>query len=124
MAKYDAQLETLIIDGVNITHFGETLCRVGFTGDWTATRAGRKGDCVTDARYDNLLTINTTILPTSPQLAQWDTWAKSRNPHNIQYSNRNTNEYYVSSNAYIQNTGERNGQDDREFQITCEEFSS
>jgi hypothetical protein len=124
MSKYDALLETLIIDGVNVTHFGDTICEVSFTGDWTETRAGRKGDCVTDAKYDNLLQIRTTILPTSTQLAQWDVWAKSRNPHNIQYANKNTNEYYVSSSAYIQNTGSRNGNADREFTITCEEFSS
>lgn len=124
MAKYDALVETLIIDGVNVTHFGDTICEVSFTGDWTETRAGRKGDTVTDAKYDNLLQIRTTILPTSPQLAQWDVWAKSRNPHNIQYSNRNTGEYYTSNNAYIQTTGSRNGNADREFTLTCEEFSS
>lgn len=122
MSKYDAMLETLIIDGVNVTHFGDTICEVSFTGDWTETKAGRKGDCVTDAKYDNLLQIKTTILPSSKQLAQWDVWAKSRNPHNIQYSNRNTNEYYVSSSAYIQNTGSRNGVEQREFTITCEEY--
>lgn len=123
MAKYDSQLETLVIDGINVTHFGETICDVSFSGNWTETRAGRKGDCVTDAKYDNLLKIKTTVLPTSTQLAQWDTWARSRNPHNIQYSNPNTGEYYTSSTAYIENSGNRNGNADREFNITCEEYS-
>lgn len=124
MSKYNAQLEILIINGVNVTHFGDTICEVSFDGDWTETRKGRKGDAVTDALYTNKLQIRTTILPTSPQLSQWDTWAKSRNPHNIQYANKNTGEYYTSTTAYIQTTGSRNGNADREFTITCEEYSS
>ena len=101
MSKYDAMLETLIIDGVNVTHFGDTICEVSFDGDWTETRKGRKGDAVTDALYTNKLQIRTTVLPTSPQLAQWDVWAKSRNPHNIQYANKNTNEYTELKKLFI-----------------------
>ncbi len=123
MSKYDSQLENLVINGVRITHFGDTIAEVSFTGDWTETRAGRKGDCVTDAKYDNLLQIRFTILPTSPQLAQFDVWCRSRNPHTIQYSNPNTNEYYTSTTAYIQNSGSRGGNADREFTITCESYS-
>ena len=95
MSKYDAQLETLIINGVNVTHFGDTICEVSFDGDWTETRKGRKGDAVTDALYTNKLQIRTTILPTSPQLAQWDTWAKSRNPHNAPPHNPHGENDYV-----------------------------
>lgn len=123
MSKYNAHLETLIIDGVNVTHFGDTICEVSWTGDWTELRKGRKGDAITDAKYDNALQFRVTILPTSPQLHQFEVWAKSRNPHNVQYNNRNTNQTYTSNTAYIQSTGSQNGNADIEFTITCEDYN-
>lgn len=122
MAKYDAMLETLIINGVNITHHGDTICEVSFSGNWTETTAGRKGDCVTDAKYDNLLQARITVLPTSPQLAQFDAWARARNPLTFQYTNRNNGRTYTSDSAYLENTGSRNGAEQEEYTLTCENY--
>ena len=108
--KYDAKKETAIINGVNVTHHGDVICE----------SKGRKGDAVTDARYDVMTEYRLTVLPTSPQLAQFQAWAEARNPLTFQYKNGNTGEVYTSTTAYLQTVGSQNGQEDREYTIHCE----
>lgn len=118
--KYDALKEHAIINGINITHNGEVICEKTYTGDFTASRKGRKGDAVTDARYDVMTQYRLTVLPTSPLLEQFRTWAEARNPLTFQYSNGNTGEVFTSNTAYLQTVGGANGEADREFTINCE----
>lgn len=119
--KYDSKKETLIIEGINVTHFGDVICERTVTGNYTESRKGRKGDAVTDAKYDVMTEYRVTVLPTSPQLAQFQAWADARKPLTIQYKNSNTNEVYNSTTAYLQTVGSQNGQNDREYTLHCED---
>ena len=118
--KYDAKKETVIINGINVTHHGDVICERTVTGNYTESRKGRKGDAVTDARYDVMTEYRLTVLPTSPQLAQFQAWAEARNPLPFQYKNGNTGDVYTSTTAYLQTVGSQNGQEDREYTIHCE----
>lgn len=119
--KYDSKKVSAIINGINVTHNGDVICEKTYTGDFTSSRKGRKGDAITDAKYDVMTEYRLTVLPSSPQLAQFRAWAIARNPLSFQYKDDNTGEVFVSTSAYLQNVGAINGEADREFTIHCED---
>ena len=114
---YDSKKEQLIIEGVNITGFGETIFERTYTGNFTETRSGSQGDVVTDKKYDTHVEGRLTVLPTSPVLAQLEAWAKARLAYTMTYKNDNTGEVITTNNGYIQTVGQASGSADREFTV-------
>ena len=114
---YDSKKEHLIIEGINITGFGETIFERTYTGDFTETRSGSQGDVVTDKKYDTHVEGRLTVLPTSPVLAQLEAWAKARLSYTMTYKNDNTDEVITTNNGYIQTVGQASGSADREFTV-------
>lgn len=114
---YDRKKEHLIIEGVNITGWGETVFERTYTGNFTETRSGAKGDVITDKKYDTHVEGRLTVLPTSPVLAQLEAWAKARLSYTMTYKNDNTGEVITTNNGYIQTVGQASGSADREFTV-------
>ena len=114
---YDSKKEHLIIEGVNITGFGETIFERTYTGAFTETRSGGQGDVITDKKWDTHVEGRLTVLPTSPVLAQLEAWAKARLAYTMTYKNDNTGEVITTNYGYIQNVGAANGSAYREFTV-------
>ena len=114
---YDSKKEHLIIEGINITGFGETIFERTYTGNFTETRSGSQGDVVTDKRYDTHVEGRLTVLPTSPVLAQLEAWAKARLAYSMTYKNDNTKEVITTIRGFIKTVGAANGSNDREFTV-------
>ena len=114
---YDRKKEHLIIEGVNITGWGETVFERTYTGNFTETRSGAQGDVITDKKYDTHVEGRLTVLPTSPVLAQLEAWAKARLAYSMTYKNDNTGEVITTNYGYIQSVGAANGSADREFTV-------
>ena len=114
---YDSKKEHLIIEGINITGFGETVFERTYTGDFIATRSGSQGETITDKKWDVILEGRLTVLPTSPVLAQLEAWAKARLAYSMTYKNDNTKEVITTIRGFIKTVGAANGSNDREFTV-------
>ena len=123
MSKYDVKLRDIVINGVAVTKFGETVCAYAHDGDFTEIRKGAKGDAITNCLYGVIDRFRVTVHYDSPIWAQLEQWAKARSYLTVQATDDNTGEKYTSTTATIQNLQEINDGQDREFTIHCEDIA-
>ena len=119
MSKYDVKLRDIVINGVAVTKFGETVCAYTRDGDFTEIRKGAKGDAITNCLYGVIDRFRVTVHYDSPIWAQLEQWAKARSYLTVQATDDNTGEKYTSTTATIQNLQEINDGQDRDFTIHC-----
>jgi len=123
MTLYDPKLQSLIVNGVNVTHWGESMVDYNHGGNFVEGRKGMQGDASTNALYNQLETFTITLLPQAPIMQQIKAWAKGHTKLSLQYTDRNIGcEATISStSAYVQEIGNRTDGNDRTITFYCEE---
>lgn len=121
MALYDGKLLDFIIQGINISHYGEARCVRSYGGDFVDPQSGANGDKVTYALYNQMNTFQISQLFNSPIWTQVESWAKNHTKLTIQFTDGNTGEKKTSTTAYIQSLGDITDGQERTFTVYCEE---
>lgn len=121
MSKYDVKLRDIILNGVLVTKYGETVAAHTRDGDFSEVRAGAKDDRITVATYGVIDRFKTSVHFDSPIFNQVLSWAHSRSYISLQCTDDNTGEKYVCTTATVQNVADVNDGEDREFTIQCED---
>ena len=122
MTLYDPKKQSLIVNGVNITHWGESMVDYNHGGNYVEGRKGMQGDASTNALYNQLATFTITLLPQAPILQQIKAWAKNHTQLSLQYVDTNIGcEVTASSTTcYVQEIGNRTDGNDRTITFYCE----
>ena len=123
MTLYDPKKQSLIVNGINITHWGESMVDRNYGGNYVEGRKGMQGDASTNALYNQMETFTITLLPQAPILTQVKAWAKNHTQLSLQYTDTNEGcEETASSNtAYVQEIGNRTDGNDRTITFYCEQ---
>lgn len=123
MSKYDVRLRDVVLNGIAVTKYGETVCAYTRDGDFTEVRKGAKGDAITNCLYGTIDRFRVTVHFDSPIWSQVESWAKNHTYITLQCTDDNTGEKITSTTATIQNLQEINDGQDREFNVHCEEVA-
>jgi len=124
MALYDPKRQSLIVQGIEISHWGESMIDVNYGGAFVEGRKGMQGDASTNALYNQQHTFTLTVLPQCPHLNQFRVWAENHTQLQLQYVDTNVGcEVTISSNtAFVQEIGNRTDGSDRTITIYCEQI--
>lgn len=122
MTLYDPKRQALIVNGIDITHWGESMVDYNYGGAYVEGRKGMQGDASTNALYNQLPTFTITLLPQAPILPQIKAWAENHTRLSLQYTDSNEGaELTVSSTTcYVQEIGNRTDGNDRTVTFMCE----
>lgn len=119
--KYNVKLQYAVLQGINLTHFGDAFCEHSREGDAIEKIKGILGDPVTIGKYDQFDTFRITQNVFSPIKGQVDNWEKYHTPLTFQYKDENTGVTKTSTSAYIQSHTEPVDGKQWEMIIYCEE---
>ena len=61
MTLYDPKKQSLIVNGINITHWGESMVDRNYGGNYVEGRKGMQGDASTNALYNQMETFTITL---------------------------------------------------------------
>lgn len=100
--KFDRKLQFLSANGLNLTHFGDSIMEYSKDGDAVEVTKGIQGDAVTLPNYTQIDRIRTTLLSTCPLWGQIESWEKNHTAITLQYKDANTGVSRSSTTAYIQ----------------------
>ena len=122
MTLYDPKRQSLIVQGIEITHWGESMVDYNHGGAYVEPRKGMQGDASTNALYNQIETFTITLLPQAPIINQIKVWAKNHTQLELQSVDTNVGcEVTISSNtAYVQEIGNRTDGGDRTVTFCCE----
>lgn len=120
--KYDPKIQFAILQGINITNFGDVLAEHSREGDAIEKIKGVVGDAVTLAKYDQFDTFRITQNVYSPIKGQVDNWEANHTQLTFQYKDNNTGVTKSSTSAYIQSHTEPVDGQQWEMIIYCEEI--
>lgn len=123
ITSYDAKTVSVIVNGVFLTGFAESMVEVEKTEDGYSTKVGAQGDVIRTKTNNDLGTITVTLLQTSPQAAYLDRLANSGQlvPVSV-ISAGPPKETSQATQAYVTKPATRtyaNESEDREFTIQC-----
>lgn len=118
---YDIKLTFLSVNGINFTHFGDTVAEPTKDGNAVEMRKGIKGDAVTMANYGQIDRIRTTLQPNAPFWGQIKSWEKNHTQLSAQYKDNNNGDTISTTTCYVETyTAPHDGQDG-EVTFVCEE---
>jgi len=122
-ATYDAKGVSVIVNGVYLTGFSESMVEVEKDEDGYETKVGAQGDAIRTKVNSQLGTIKVTLLQTSPQVAFLDKLANTGEMVAISVTSSGPpKETSSATEAFVKKPASRTyGKDaeDREYEFQC-----
>ncbi|PZD96397.1 DUF3277 domain-containing protein [Paenibacillus sambharensis] len=120
---YDAKGITVVVDGIYLTGFSESMVAVEKTENNYEVKVGAQGDTLRTKVNNPLGTITVTLLATSPQAAHLDKLAATGRLVSVTVINAGPpKETVTAAEAFVVKPANRsygNEAEDREYEIQC-----